>query len=264
MPLKYSCFIFAAVCHLAVVSPETIAEQCQNLTISAPPEYPPFSYTNDNGLDGAGIQIARQLATAAGYSSKIFAHASWARVYQAHLRGDVDIVAALYRTPEREEGMHFLGSYAAERTILVARKSHPVRFDAWQDLIPLTGVVINGDSRGKTLDAFIAAELKVVKVHSFVNVESLLSAGRVDYALVGEFSPKVTAFNYRAADSNLYAVDKPLTEEKVYISLSRKSPCAFLHSGLEDLFVKLAATEGFDVLLHKHAILASGRAIRRN
>lgn len=243
---------------------QVTAQQCDRLDVSAPPEYPPFSYTNQDGLDGAGVEIAKGIAARLGVPLKVRSGAAWARVYREHLNGEIDLVAALYRTPAREKDLIFIGTYAAEKTILVAPKAKPLAYKEWPDLIPFMGAIINGDSRGVELDTFIRDRLQVVKVHSFVNVESLLKARRVDYALVGEYSPKVTAFDYRSPNSPLYADETPLTEQQVYISLSKASPCAGLAPALQEAFQEIA-TPGFkDNLLMRHATKASGRAIRRN
>ena len=237
------------------VRAHALADSCDRLTISGPAYYAPFSALVDNGeLRGAGIELAKTIAADMGIPATIPVYKDWPRLLARHKVGAVDIVVALYKTRERAGLLHFLGSYAAEKTVVIARKDNPIEFEDHSDLIGYVGAIAQEDSRGEQMDLYIKRNYQIVWVPNPSHMLRLFAARRIDYALIGEVSEQVPGFNYRAPENGLYVLPKEFSKEPVYMSFSKRSKCSsavdefsrrlneMVKSGVAEKFLERAGT----------------------
>lgn len=225
-----------ALCYhllLVMLSFSAIAEDdlegCQSIRIGGAANYTPVSYVLGNQLTGVGPELAAELAKDIGRPHTTMHAPSWARTLRRHEEGHIDMLAGLYRTKSREEHMIFIGPFMQEKTLLVIRRDQPITYRHWEDLKPYRGVSVIDDSHGDTFDKFARTDLAMIFVHSQEVAFKMLLAARVDYLVVGQNTP----LRERIGDSDIVLVHpKPIASQGIYMTVSRKSPCAPLAGDL--------------------------------
>jgi len=192
------------------------------LRIGGAANYTPVSYVADGALTGVGPELAIELADHIGQPYTTVHSPSWARTLRRHEAGEIDMLAGLYRTKSREEGMVFIGPFMQEKTLLVTRRDTPIPYGEWSDLKGFRGVAVIDDSRGDGFDKFARTELAMLFVHSQEVAYNMVLAGRVDYLVVGQNTP----LRDRIGDSDIVEVHaKPIDTHNIYMTISKKSPC---------------------------------------
>jgi len=86
------------------------------------PDYPPFSFV-DAGGEPAGVSVdyLRLVEQALGVRFEVTARASLPALLEMARRGEVDLLASLTRTPDREAYLHFTRPYFSSPLVLLVR-----------------------------------------------------------------------------------------------------------------------------------------------
>ena len=235
--VKSLVFWFLLFFGTAANAEHVVRQSCDRLILSGPTEYAPLSYTEKSKLMGVGFEVARKVAAEIGMETETVMAGNWARTLRRQTDGNIDILVSLYRTPEREKDMLFLGAYWQENTILLMHRDNPVQFDNWADLKAYTGATVIDDSRGEKLDQYLKTELNIVYVPLQANAMTMLKAKRVDYVVLGENSLFSQDFASGAPDLRVHPT--PLDSHGVEMSISRKSPCLALAGQLTEALDRL-------------------------
>lgn len=200
-------------------------ESCPSIRIGGAANYTPVSYVFENQLTGVGPELAIELVKDIGRAFTTLHAPSWARTLRRHEEGQIDLLAGLYRTRQREKHMIFIGPFMHENTLLVTLRDRPIAYQDWEDLTPYRGVSVIDDSHGDKFDKFVRSHLKMMFVPSQEVAFKMLLAGRVDYLVVGQN----TILHDRMGDSDTVQVaPKPISTQGIYMTVSRNSPCASL------------------------------------
>ncbi|WP_419787366.1 transporter substrate-binding domain-containing protein [Pseudodesulfovibrio sp.] len=116
--MHFVCRLLLILLLLTAASPAGAAE---SLRIATEGAYPPFNYTDEQGLPaGFDVDIARALCRAMGKSCSI-AIFPWEHLIPGLESGEYDmIVASMAETPERSERIAFSNYYYRSRTSFIA------------------------------------------------------------------------------------------------------------------------------------------------
>ena len=233
-----------AILFVAAVSQRVVAtesRQCSRIVASGPPEYAPLSYVQNGEIVGVGPSLAKMVGEDIGVPVVVNNVGSWRRAVRLLEVGGIDLLVSLYKTPEREPFMAFAGPFWREDTVLIMRRSDPVHYENWSDLIPLKGATIGGDSRGEAFDSFLKEKLDVVYTPLQENLVAMLRAKRVDYLVLGRNSMFVEDFESAASD--LITHPRPVDSHDVYMAFSKASACHYVAKKFSEVLGRLR-TEG--------------------
>ncbi len=84
--------------------------------------FPPYSYLNDSGqLVGLSVDLVRQIGERTGIHFDVDTHTEWATLYAAAQKREVDVVATMVKTPERNEWFTFTQPYIYKSLMIMTR-----------------------------------------------------------------------------------------------------------------------------------------------
>jgi len=200
--------------------------QCSPLVLTADPDYPPMHWYDGKTLQGASIAIAKRVLEDLSIPYEVRYLGPFPRVVDAAKRGDVDMVATLKRTPEREEFLLFPKTPALANPVaaFVAR-SRKIEFKSRADLVGLHGGMTRGNVFGDGLDEFMKQSLTVEVANSPENNFSKLGVGRIDYFVTGLYVGMAYLLQ-RGEESRFVALSPFLVDTPNFVVLTRKGHCA--------------------------------------
>jgi polar amino acid transport system substrate-binding protein len=211
--------------------------QCTRLIVSADPAYPPLHWYDGQVLQGTSIEIAKRVLDELQIPYEIRFVGPLPRVIKMAERGEIDMIATLKKTPEREAFLLFPTTPALSNPIAVFQsREHLFDFQRQEDLIGKRGGITRGNLFGDGVDEFIAQHLKVEEANSPENSFDKLALGRIDYFVTGLYTG--LAFLLKRGDEERFVPRKPyLTDTPNYLVLTRHGKCA---DKLDQIDAKLA------------------------
>lgn len=204
---------------------------------------PPLEYEQDGEVLGLHADLLRGAAVRLGMTVE-FHSVPWARALHLARAGQVDAVSFVTRTPEREAEMLFLEGNVLRvaRNVFIALRGSDAQRLWTGDLTALAGLrlgLVREFAFGGPIDT--APDLRRVEVESTQALPGLLLRGRVDLALVEEWS----FLGHLQGDpvlERLAVLEPPVSLEPQYLAFS------------------IAAARGGDLPLRFAAALAAFRA----
>ncbi len=191
--------------------------------------YPPFEYLNGNGVpEGYNIDIIRAVARAMDMDIKIEL-GPWSQVRSALERGEIDVLAGMYRTRKRDEKVDFsVPHYITAYSVFVRNDSPIHRVDQCRGK---TVVLQRGD-----LSHDIAVEdqmsTRLVLEDDVQSVIKELAAGRGDCGVVSRIQGVQVA---KALDiKNIRPLPDPILQGKYCIAVAQGNAnlLAMINEGL--------------------------------
>lgn len=201
------------------------AADCPRVVFSANPNYPPFHWVEDGKLMGASIELTERVFKELGVSAEARYVGSWNRVLHAAELGQIDMVAALKGTPEREVYLDFTSArFSANPMAVFVRANHRIPFGGWTDLIGRTGLVARGDRFGDGFDEFLHEKLQVMSSNDMADGFANLQRGRAEYFvtsyLVGSAYLAATGL-----DTTIFPLSPMVNSGSIHHGFVRLSPC---------------------------------------
>ena len=212
--------------------PNTATDDAPLLRVGGDHKYPPFEFINDRGLpDGFNIELLRRLSEIMNLHLSIEL-TTWTEARRRLREGEVDMLAGMYRTPQRDAlhdftVPHFIASYG-----LFVRDGSPVR--QIDDLDEATILVHQGDlGHDFVLQQNLGGSM--VAVPEWPEVLRALSDGRGDAAVFGmaQGMKELRERGYR----NVHMLETPLFERPYAMAVAE---------GDSELLAKL--NEGLSIL----------------
>jgi len=199
---------------------------CQRVVVSADPEFPPYAWYDGKALRGASVDIVLTVLRAMQLPYDLRYSGPFSRLLRSAQQGQVDIIAELKRTPEREGFLVFSepSIFSNPASVFVRAGSVIPNFRGRESLRNLRGGVTRGTRFGDGFDEFIQSSLKVEEGPGIHENFLKLKAGRIDYFV----SPHYPAMDYLVTSGQEadFAVLKPyVAVAPVYVGWSRRSPC---------------------------------------
>lgn len=214
------------------------AQQCSRMVVSADPAYPPMHWYDGETLQGASIEIAKRVLEDLKIPYELRYAGPFPRIVALAERGEIDMIATLKKTPEREAFLLYPKTTALSNPVAVfGLREHPFEFKDRNDLIGLRGGITRGNLFGNGLDEFIKEKLTVEESNNPEGNLNKLALGRMDYFLTGYYTGM--ALLLKRGDEERFVVKTPfLVDTPNYLVLTKRGKCA---DKLEQIDARLAA-----------------------
>lgn len=200
---------------------------CQRLVASGNPQYAPYLWRNpadDQVLIGANAELMQWLSRELGIPVEVRYVGPWSRVQEEARSGRIDLIAGAFFTLPRTEYMDYVyPAFRETRSVVLVREAHGFPFRKWADLQPHAGLTVVNNSFGEEFDRFMRDKLQLTRVATLEQGLRMLELGRGDYLLY-EDSP-AQAYMAGLGVKGLKALDPPVAQERLYVTLSHRSAC---------------------------------------
>ena len=217
----------AAVLAILAIPTASWASACRQLVATGNPEYPPYLWrdaADPEHLVGASASLMQLLAKEIGVPIEVRYAGSWARVQEEARLGRIDLIAGAFFTSERLDYMDYVyPAFRETRSVVWTREAAPLKYQQWSDLRNLAGVTVINNSFGEDFDRYAKASLRINTVPSLEQALKILQLGRADY-LIYEEDPAL-AYIAKLGLAGLEAQAAPVSNERLYLTLSHRSPC---------------------------------------
>lgn len=225
IPLRF----FAPLFIINLWSASAIAQVCDTLTITGPPDTPPSSWVVDQKLVGASVDFVEKIALLSGVrkvQTKVYD--SWSQALNAAQLGEVDLIFATTLTSERKRFFDYVyPSYESQNLYVIVRKGESFPLLKYQDLVGRNGAATVGDPFGgdTKFGEFAAKHLSLTRTTSIAQSLDLLFDQKVDYVLAYENAAESIIFTDNLGGKIDIVSTFPFNSES-YIAFSRRSKCA--------------------------------------
>ena len=219
-------FLRSLACVSVVASSLGVQAECARLVLSADPAYPPMHWYNGEALQGASIEIATRVLDDLKIPYEVRYLGPFPRVMTAAERGDIDMVATLKKTPERESFLLYPKTPALSNPVSVfTARERPFSFRSRSDLVGKRGGITRGNQFGSDLDDYIKQRLSVEEANTPENNFSKLALGRIDYFVTGYYTGMAILLK-RGDEERFVASTTFLADTPNYVVLTKKGHCA--------------------------------------
>lgn len=217
-------FIFCVVLPTNVFAGDL---QCEQIRISAHPNYPPFHWVQDGKLVGASIEITTKILDELDIKWTTHYVGPWKRVLHQAESGNIDLIPALKISEERQRFLTFTPTPFYNNPIAVFSLNSSVLGDV-DELADLKGLAVSinaGDKHGNLIDSFLV-ENNVVEVIGLAENFRMLELERVDYFVTG----KQTALAYlnSTQQTDKFKIALEINNAQIHHGFSKRSTCAHL------------------------------------
>jgi len=200
--------------------------ECKRLVLAADPAYPPLHWYDGTEMHGASITIAKRILEDLKIPYEVRYLGPFPRVMLAAERGDIDMVATLKKTAEREQFLLYPKNHALANPVAVfSMRNHPFAFKGRADLVGLRGGITRGNVFGDGFDEYMKLNLSVEQANSPESNFSKLGADRLDYFITGYYAGMAYLLK-RGDEQRFIALSPFLVDTPNYIVLTRKGNCA--------------------------------------
>ncbi len=245
---QMSCFLKLVALLMALAAPMAHAE-CSRLVVSADPAYPPLQWYDGKTLQGASIEIAKRVLDELQIPYEIRFVGPFPRVIKMAERGEIDMIATLKKTPEREAFLLFPKTSALANPIVIFQaRGHLFEFHDRNDLIGRQGGITRGNQFGDGLDEFISSKLRVEEANSPESNFDKLALGRIDYFATGLYTGLALLMK-RGDEKNFLPKSPYLTDTPNYLVLTRQGRCADKLAQVDAKMAELKKNGIFDLLI---------------
>jgi polar amino acid transport system substrate-binding protein len=225
--------------------------QCTRLVLAADPDYPPLHWYDGKAMHGASIAIAKRVLDDLKIPYEVRYLGPFPRVMAAAERGDIDMIATLKKTPEREAFLLYPKTTALANPVSVfTARARPIAFMSRSDLVGLKGGITRGNRFGDGFDDYLQQHLDIEVANSPENNFSKLGAGRLDYFITGFYTGM--AYLLKRGDEDHFAALSPyLVDTPNYVVLTRKGRCADKLDAIDRRLAQLKKSGELDKLVRQ-------------
>lgn len=241
----------AATAAVHAAQEETPTGRCPEIIATGHPEYVPLTWKKGSQLVGAAPDFLALISKEIGVPIRTIHTGGWKRAQSQVFAGEIDMIASLYRTAEREALLEYTSAFSNEPVVVITLVDTDLHFRDRTDLSPYQGGMVIGDSLGQDIDDFAATSLKLHAVPSVEHLLNLLDHKRIQYAVHGLYPVMVTAHKLGIAPRIRTHVP-PLSQESMHLAISRKSACLHLLPRISAAIESLRAAGHVDRLLKEN------------
>jgi polar amino acid transport system substrate-binding protein len=247
-PMYLPKLMLAVLCGCATAS---VHATCNRLILAADPDYPPMHWYDGNSMQGASIGIARRVLDDLKIPYEVRYLGPFPRVMAAAQHGDIDMVATLKKTPERESFLLFPKTPALANPVAVfTTRERGLEFRSRSDLVGLKGGITRSNIFGDGFDEYMRQNLSIEEANSPENNFSKLAVGRLDYFITGYYAGM--AYLLKRGDEDRFVALSPfLVNTPNYIVLTRNGNCADLLDAIDNRLSQLKKGGVLDELIRQ-------------
>jgi polar amino acid transport system substrate-binding protein len=212
-------------------------------------------------LQGASIEIAKRALNDLKIPYEVRYVGPLPRVLLKAERGEVDMIATLKKTPDRERFLSYPKTSAFSNPVAVfAARNHPFPFRVRADLVGLRGGITSGNLFGDGLDEYLREHLKFEEANSSENNFDKLRLGRIDYFITGYYAGM--AFLSRRGDEEKFIALTPyVAATQNYLVLARNGHCGDKLAMIDEQLAIMKKNGVFDELIRQAVIKWKQRPI---
>ncbi|GEA11332.1 transporter substrate-binding domain-containing protein [Alteromonas sp. KUL49] len=189
-------------------------DACDEIRISAHPNYPPFHWEEDGTLTGASIETSVNIFESLDLRVNILFVGPWKRVLSNARHGAIDFIPALKKSPERETYLVFSEEAFSYNPVSVfVRRGEFQNIQSLEELAGNYGSINAGDKHGEPVDGFVGEQPEVQNIHGIVGNFMMLRQHRIDYFITGNLVGR----DYIQAHNLEDEVDIALTVDRLEI-----------------------------------------------
>ncbi len=214
-------------CLLAIVFsflvPATLANQenCNTITVGGGNWLSIQELNNLRGsAAGSSILLLHKLPELLSVNIEYDHAAPFARQLHQLKKGELDVVAGIYPTLERQKHYLFTDNYYYEKLFIFAKPEKIEQLTNINQLKNAVGAIIRGASYGPTLDKLYKNKSSSIQVNNQTQRLNLLLRDRVDY-----FVGTITAVGYSQEMTGIAISNKPIHRQGVALGFSPKTAC---------------------------------------
>jgi diguanylate cyclase (GGDEF)-like protein len=150
-----------------------------HISVAFDGNFPPYSFMSDKGeLEGFSIDVFDLLSQRLGVSFKSHTETTWKTIYPTAQRGEVDVVATMVNTPEREQWFNFTDPYIFKSLVIITQ-AHDYSIHRKQHLKNKRVVLVRGYQYTKRiLEEF--PSIKPIYVDDMLDALNAISTNKAD------------------------------------------------------------------------------------
>jgi polar amino acid transport system substrate-binding protein len=186
-------------------------------------DWPPIMRQDGDKIVGAGPELVQMIFDELGLDIESRFVGPWDVVQEKARSGEIDLIVAAYKTPERETYMDYSIPYTVDPISIFVQRDNVFSFDSWNDLMGRIGVVTRGDSYGKEFDEFIAENLDVIVADSPDEAFALVIANEADYFVYALYAGEEAMKNNPNLAEQIEILPNEVDAEDFYITISKES-----------------------------------------
>ena len=196
-------------------------ENCEEITISSHPNYPPFHWEDNNKLTGASIYISEEIFKSLNVKVNTKYLGDWENVLKLSKENQIDFIPALKESKERKKYLTFSNiDFARNPVAVFVRKGESDNVRELEDLKYKRGSINKGDNHGKYIDKFINEQRKIKRSGDTVDNFKKLYKKETDYFIMGYLSGMDYILSNKL--NNEYEVALKFEGEKVHTAFTKK------------------------------------------
>lgn len=211
---------------LLIVPMLSFAGDCERLTVSSNPEYPPFLWqtnTQPVQLKGVLVSFMQRLSDVTGIKIDMVYAGPWLRVQSQVRTGSLDIIA-VFHTEDRTHWLDYLHPEVIKTdTAIWVNKANIFEFKHLEDLKNRSGLAVMGHSLGQDSDDYIDKNLTISEVSSVQQGLKMLEEQRADYLMYARAPGQSYAQQLNTKD--VVTLPTPVSSEQIYLAFSKQSKC---------------------------------------
>lgn len=202
------------------------AGPCKRMVVSADPAYPPLHWYDGQKFNGASVEIARRVLDDLRIPFEFRYVGPFARLMMAAEKGEIDMIATLKVTPERENFLLFPAVPAYSNPVAVfVQRSRAFDYRSRDDLAGRRGGITRGNKFGDGFDEFIQSRLSVEEANTPEANFRKLASGRIDYLVTGYYTGMAHLIKY--GEEGEFTALKPFVANTAnFLALTRRGACA--------------------------------------
>lgn len=223
MHLKGTLLLFLTFLLSGLLSAPVHAE-CEGISVSAHPNYPPFHWEENGRLVGASIEITGQILNELSIPWNASPEGPWKRVLKKAENGEVNLIPALKATPDRASFLTFTSTPFSQNPVAIfIRAEDKEKIRSIDDLASLIGSINLGDKHGEEVDTFIASHPAVSSIKGIAQNFEILRRKRTDFFIEGKFTG--LAYLVPLGMQDEFKIIHTFEEQWVHIGFSINSGC---------------------------------------
>ncbi|CAM3837507.1 Extracellular solute-binding protein [Pseudomonas reidholzensis] len=204
------------------------ADDCQHLTATGNPEYPPYLWRdpqNPQQLIGANADLLKHVARQLGLEVQVLYSGPWSRAQEEVRTGRIDMLAGYFITDARQQAMDFVKpAFLTTASVVWVRKEGAFAYHGWDDLKGRNGGTLVSNSHGQAFDDFAKTHLNLEAVPSASQAFQKLLHKRNDYVIFERY-PGMALARTLGVEKGLQVLQPPVSSEGLYLALSHDAAC---------------------------------------
>ncbi len=222
---KYLLILMVLVGSFVIFGSKAAAKE--KILITGHPEFPPIMYENTKKVIlGVGPELTERILSKLGFEIQSKSVGPWVRVQLSAKKGEVDMVAGIYKNEERLKYLDYIPTaFMTNPAVIFVKKGDTFSFKKWDDLKGRKGGAIIGDKYKPEFDEFLLKNKDFIRLERVTSVKQnflKLIKGRVDFVPYSKYVGMLKLEELGLMDQ-VEILPNPLYSGLFYLAISKKT-----------------------------------------